>query len=515
MQLLFLASTLQYASAANDESQQPVVNLNNGSYYGVYNPRYSEDIFLGIPYAQPPLGDLRFRLPQSLNTTWTGQKNATSYSYECIGYGSDDWVLGNPVSEDCLTVNVIRPHGLVAGSNLPVAVWIHGGGFFNGGSLDQRYNLSFIVQESISMRSPIIAVSLNYRLAAWGFMSGQEVADAGITNLGLRDQRLALHWIQENIQEFGGDPGKVTIWGESAGAHSVGAHLVAYGGRDDKLFRGAISQSGAPAPYTTLPTISTWQPIYNAVVNATNCTSSVDTLGCLRTVPSDTLSAIFNSSITGDAVYLPSVDGDILRESGTKQLRKGQFVKIPYLNGANFDEGGQFGVKGINTTEQFLALVESAGPDNATSATIAALYPDIPGIGIPATLEGRPPVSLAEYGHQWKRSAAYEGDLWMHAGRRLTSQSWAAHNVSTWSYHFNVLANGVSLLNGASHFQEVAFVMNNVQGLGYNTVVALNPFANTPATFPRLAKIMSRMWISFISELDPNYNRGKIVKNLS
>ncbi|KFY09443.1 hypothetical protein V491_08170 [Pseudogymnoascus sp. VKM F-3775] len=357
------------------------------------------------------------------------------------------------------------------------------------------------------MRSPIIAVSLNYRLAAWGFMYGQEVVDASITNLGLRDQRLALHWIRENINAFGGDPNKVTIWGESAGAHSVGVHLVAYGGRDDKLFRAAISESGAPAPYTTLPTVSSWQPIYNAITNATKCSSSVDTLDCLRKVPSDTLSAIFNGSVTGDATYLPAIDGDFLRDSGTTQLRKGQFVKVPYLIGANFDEGGQFDVKGINTTNQFLALVKSAGPDNATAATIAALYPDIPDIGIPATLKGRPsPSILAEYGYQWKRSAAYEGDLWMHAGRRLASQSWAINNVSTWSYHFNVLVNGISPLIGAAHFQEVALVMNNIQGLGYETAVAVNPFANEPLTFPRLAKIMSRMWISFISELDPNYN---------
>ena len=102
-------------------------------------------------------------------------------------------MLGNIVSEDCLTLNVVRLSGVAVGSKLPVAVWIRGGGQIQGGSRDPRYNLSFIVQESIYARSPFIAVSTNYRLQAWGYIFGQEVLDAGSANLGLKDQRLALH----------------------------------------------------------------------------------------------------------------------------------------------------------------------------------------------------------------------------------------------------------------------------------------------------------------------------------
>lgn len=99
-----------------------------------------------------------------------------------------------------------------------------------GGSNDPRYNLSFIVQNSVEMELPMLAVSIQYRLSAWGFLGGEEALQGGATNLGYRDQRLALHWIQENIAAFGGDPEKVTIWGESAGAESVGAQLLAYNG---------------------------------------------------------------------------------------------------------------------------------------------------------------------------------------------------------------------------------------------------------------------------------------------
>ena len=100
-----------------------------------------------------------------------------------------------------------------------------------GGSNDPRYNLSFIVQNSVDMNKPMIGISIQYRLSAWGFLGGQEALEEGATNLGYRDQRLALHWIQENIAGFGGDPGKVTIWGESSGGQSVGAQLLAYDGK--------------------------------------------------------------------------------------------------------------------------------------------------------------------------------------------------------------------------------------------------------------------------------------------
>lgn len=207
-------SSAAYAAVLprNVSSSAPSVTLKNGSYYGVYSSVYDQDFFLGMPFAQPPVDDLRFRQPQSLNTTWTGARNATVYQPECIGYGSDQWVLGNHVSEDCLSVNVIRPAGVSSDAALPVGVFLNPGGYFEGGNSDPRYNMSFIIQQSQEMGTPFIAVSPNYRLSLWGFLYSQEVVDAGITNLGMLDQRLALHWVQENIAAFGGDPTKVTIW---------------------------------------------------------------------------------------------------------------------------------------------------------------------------------------------------------------------------------------------------------------------------------------------------------------
>lgn len=507
--LVLGASAVSAGVAARHKTQPPTVTVKNGSYYGVSLSGYGQDLFLGLPYAQPPVGQLRFRVPQTLNSSWAGSRNATEYGPECIGYGSDDWVLGNVVSEDCLTINVVRPNNVGAGAKLPVALWVHGGGYYEGGSRDPRYNQTFIVQQSVEAGSPMVAVSINYRLAQWGFMYSQELADEGSSNLGLRDQRLAMHWVQENIAAFGGDPDKVTIWGESAGGNSIGTQLVAYGGRDDGLFRAAISQSGAPTSLTRYPTPASWQPSYDAYVNASGCGDASNSLACLRTVPSATLSAVFNSSGITAASRGPVIDGDFLTQSGTTALRNGDFVKVPYLTGANFDEGGSLGVSGINTTDQFVAMVADSGVDNATALTLAALYPDIPAIGIPGTLHGRPPASeVATYGYQWKRSAAYNGDLMMHVGRRLTSELWTQHNVSLWSYHFNVLVHGLSPLQGSGHFQEVAFVFDNTQGLGYENAVSVSPFKDEPASFLHLAKTMSRMWVSFITKLDPNAIKG-------
>ncbi|EXJ59992.1 triacylglycerol lipase [Cladophialophora yegresii CBS 114405] len=498
-----------YSLLITRQAGPPSVTLHNGSYHGTQNPTYGQDFFLGMPFAQPPVGDLRFRNPVSLNTTWTGTKNATQYGHACYGYGSDDWVLGNPVSEDCLTINVVRPTGTKPNAQLPVGVWIYGGGAYMGSSLDPRYNLSFIVEQSVQMGKPFIGVSLNYRLQAFGFLFGSAILKEGVTNIGYRDQRLALHWIQENIAAFGGDPAKVTIWGESAGAGSVGAQLLAYGGRDDKLFRGAIQESGGHINSVRQTNASTWDKYYNNITRATNCSRASDTLACLRKVPIGALNTVLNSSVTASVPYWGMVvDNDFTIATGTRQLLDGKFVKVPLLHGRNSDEGTSFSPKGINTTEQFLASVMSAGPDNATAATIAALYPDIPAIGIPATLSGRPPPNNASLGVQWKRSAAYVGDLRQHASRRLISQVYAVNNVSSWSYRFNVLVNGQAPASGAAHFQEVAFVFHNLEGLGYNNSVAVDPFENKPQSYQRLATIMSRMWIGFIADGDPNTNKA-------
>ncbi|KAK8102419.1 hypothetical protein PG984_015565 [Apiospora sp. TS-2023a] len=490
----------------------PPVKLANGTYRGVHNEQYKQDFFLGMPYAQPPLGSLRFAPPQPLTTKFT-EKSAANYGPMCIGYGADTVNNGNVVDEDCLTINVVRPAGVKEGDNLPVTVWIHGGSYIMGGSSDARYNLTYIVEQSVKAGTPIVAASINYRLNNWGFMYSQELADVGAGNLGLRDQRQALRWVNENINAFGGSKDKVTMWGESAGARSVGMQLVAYDGKHDNLFRGAMMESGSPV--AIFGTAKSWQPYFDALVAKTGCDADAraDRVGCLRALPWQTLNALFNSSapaagvINGVATPALSavIDGDFITAQGANLLREGKFAKVPLLLGNNFDEGTAYAKKGIDTDLGFASFLSSSTQKGADVVSdLERIYPDDPLLGIPAFIMSR--LAAIPWGLQYKRSAAFAGDFQQHSGRRMLAQTYAAAGQAVYSYLWNLHVNGIPTEVGATHFQEVAFVFNNVEGKGYSA----SPFENRPESFKQLADMMSRMWVAFVNGADPNgWNKKK------
>ncbi|KAF7291239.1 Ricin B-type lectin domain-containing protein [Mycena indigotica] len=194
---------------------RPAVTIKNGTLVGADLPQNGQHLFLGIPYAQPPVGALRLRPPQSINLSF-GQLDATQYGPHCwsaFTTGFDD-NSGFEQSEDCLTLNIVRPSSVSETSSVPVLVWIHGGGLTESGSGDYRFNGTYLVEASVANGHPMIFVSMNYRVASFGFLASSELESEGSLNLGMRDQRLALHWVQENIARFGGDPRKVTIQGE-------------------------------------------------------------------------------------------------------------------------------------------------------------------------------------------------------------------------------------------------------------------------------------------------------------
>lgn len=189
----------------------PTVDTTNGTYVGTYLECFDQDIFLGMRYAQSPLGSLRFVNPQPVNETFSEVREAKEYLPSRMNLGDseggDNWGLEQ--SEDCLGINVIRPANTTG--PLPVLIYIYGGGFYQGASSVDAYNLSYIVQESVEMGKPMIGVSFNYRLSGFGFLGGEEVVKRGYTNVGLRDQLLAIEWVQENIDEFGGDPNHIVL----------------------------------------------------------------------------------------------------------------------------------------------------------------------------------------------------------------------------------------------------------------------------------------------------------------
>jgi carboxylesterase type B len=211
--------------SANAPTQNPEVTLDDGLFVGVR--RAGTDHFLGISFALPPTDDGRLRPPQP-PPPYVGTHYVQEFGRSCpqqaltLPNGLDSTLVTNigkvvdklyegitPSAEDCLTLNVVKPSIATPDSKLPVVVWIFGGGFELGGA--SPYDGATVVSRSIDIKQPVIFVSMNYRLSAFGFLPGQEVKDAKVGNLGLQDQRLALKWVQTYIHEFGGDPTKVTM----------------------------------------------------------------------------------------------------------------------------------------------------------------------------------------------------------------------------------------------------------------------------------------------------------------
>lgn len=203
----------------------PTVAIKDGTVVGYTDTNV--EAFRGIPFAEPPLGNLRLKPPIRLSKPFgtikatavpkgcpqmIAQYSATMPSFIGSFANSPVFQAVSGSGEDCLTVNVQRPAGTTAESKLPVVAWIFGGGFELGAT--NQYSGWGIVNKSMSLGRPVIYAAMNYRVGGWGFMPGKELQAEGSTNLGLRDQRLALEWIQDNIGAFGGDPEKVTIWGE-------------------------------------------------------------------------------------------------------------------------------------------------------------------------------------------------------------------------------------------------------------------------------------------------------------
>jgi para-nitrobenzyl esterase len=276
------------------------------------------DEYLGIPYAAPPVGKLRWAAPEP-PAHWHGIRPATAFAPHCPQPAG---VFGKPsTSENCLYLNVFRPASHRA-SSLPVMVWIHGGGFVGGESDD--YDPSALVANGV------IVVTINYRLGALGFLADPALAShpggpAG--DYGLMDQQAALRWVQHSIRAFGGNPANVTIFGESAGGQSVLLQLIsptAHG-----LFAKAIAESGGYAQYPT--TLASAEAQGTAFAAKVGCAS--DTAECLRKLPVSKILA--NQNQSGASA---DIDGMVLTQPLKTALATGHFSHVPLIDGSNHDE---------------------------------------------------------------------------------------------------------------------------------------------------------------------------------
>ncbi|XP_047111981.1 venom carboxylesterase-6-like [Schistocerca piceifrons] len=353
------------------EAQDVQVTVQQGTLLGtvvqsVYNTTYTA--FRGIPYAEPPVGELRFAalITQSLMPSqdpqpaggWEGVRDAKEYGSDCIqpdGSGS----------EDCLYLNVYVPGVPEQGANLPVLFWVHGGGFYYNSGSDTEHGPDFLISYGV------ILVTINYRLAQFGFLSTGDAVVPG--NAGLKDQHLALTWAKQNIASFGGDPDLITLWGQSAGGWSVSYHLVSP--LSTGLFSRIIIQSGnfiALLPSLELARQNAFR-LGAALGFETN--DSQQLVDFLRSVNATDLQVDSSLVMSDQEKQLfsytlwyphtePDLEGAFISESAIQRLIDGQFVQVPIMTGVTSAELGAGILSNPNKinalNDQF---VETVGPN--------------------------------------------------------------------------------------------------------------------------------------------------------
>ncbi|KAH8688764.1 putative extracellular lipase [Talaromyces proteolyticus] len=494
-------------------AETPTVTIASPAATVVGKSNGTIDTFNGIPFAHPPTDTDRFKPPRPIETS-LGLIMATNAPTSCPnfianikgGFPADilGIIVNNPLiqnvtnmGEDCLTINVIRPAGIDISAKLPVVFWIYGGAFELGSN--GMYNGTDIVQYSTDSEKPVVFVAANYRVAGFGFLGGEEILADGASNVGLLDQRLALQWVADNIERFGGDPSKVTIFGESAGSMSVLDQMVLYDGDNiyngKPLFRGAIMDSGSI--YPTLPVDSEpAQEIYDAVVASAGCSSAVNTLSCLRSLDYSTmLNALcsvpsFLSYYDIALSYLPRQDGKILTDATDNLVRQGKITKVPFIVGDQQDEGTLFAIftSNISNTDDVIDYFTSIYYRNATSEIVSGLvglYPDNPSAGAPYNTG-----IWNNWYPEFKRMAAIIGDILFIHQRRLFLQETSRLNpdVPSWSF--------------LSSYDENTPIVGTTHGTD-----VLKLFFQSP--LDESAKTILDYYLSFVYNLDPNVGSNR------
>lgn len=376
-----LAFGLAFAPSAHATQAlpSPTVRTMEGPVTGTVTDTIST--FLGIPYAASPAGELRWKPPQP-RAPWTEPLDATKFGPQCPAPSSGD--------EDCLFLNVYVPTKALRaaagnGRRLPVMVWMHGGAYFLGSG--SQFDPTKMVTDG-----DVIVVTINYRLGALGFLAhpalSAESSYDGSGNYGTMDQQLALEWVQRNIAAFGGNPRRVTIFGESAGGNSVFAHLVSPTAKG--LFQRAISQSGTSEQ--RLPTLSEAEAMGQRFASAVGCANQ--TAECLRAVPAETL--VEHQGLLGSPALIgiaatPNVDGHVLPKSIDDALADGEFHRVPVINGTTRDEMRLYIALYVNrvigpVTPELLPVLTSAFFGARTQEVLAA-YPasDYPSLDLAYT----------------------------------------------------------------------------------------------------------------------------------
>ncbi|MFM2484473.1 carboxylesterase/lipase family protein [Celerinatantimonas yamalensis] len=457
-----VAAALFYSTAVL--ARGPIVQLQSGRIEG--SVQNGVDRFLGIPYARPPVGTLRWQRPLSAKP-WQGIKQTTTFGPSCLQtpLKGDAAPLPPRYSEDCLTLNVWRPSQIQ--QRMPVMVWIHGGGFVNGGSAAIVYaGRSFA-------RQGIVFVSINYRLGRLGFFAHPALTNNLFHgNYGLMDQIKALRWVQDNIISFGGDPSNVTLFGESAGGFSVHALLTSHYSRD--LFNKAIIESGGGrvninGDYPWNKAVQTGL----AFAKAHGISGSgADALAKLRALPAKMVAGDINMWNMGAqrATYSgPMMDGHVMTENPEKAYQAGDFAHIPILVGANSFDLGFVMRHYKNRADIFKQFGKQA-------AQAAHAYANVH------------PLKALAYRIAMQKM--------MIEPARFVAQEFAKQHVPVWEYRFGYVAKSrQDQWPGAVHASEIPYVFNTLNATYADKVTASDQ---------QMATLIHQYWVNFAKTGNPN-----------
>jgi para-nitrobenzyl esterase len=468
---LLLAETV-FASPAREAVLSRQVVTNKGSIQGLVK----EDgiyVYKGIPYAKAPVGDLRFAPPQDAEP-WAGVFDCTEYGPIAVQYANSSVVTKNhEQSEDCLTLNIWTPCSPDADDKLPVYVFIHGGGFGFGSGNEIRYDGTSFAKNGVVM------VTINYRLSTLGFFSSEETYNQYRTtgNWGLLDQIKALEWVRDNIANFGGDPDKVTIGGESAGSVSVSALIASPLAKG--LFRSAIMESGSilgiPSLTASRGNLQKSIETSRLFISIFGYSDNEEGLEQLRQVDADMLNYLSPFVLDQSAAlqaffYTPLFDGTVLPKDPVAALREGNFNKVNLLAGFNHDEG---------------SLFIPAIADSGSYKTIAAR---VIGKDWRIYVDHFP---IDENNSALQRARQVFGYTWFATDTKVFGDFLAGKGNRVFIYNYNYVASGNPLEDlGAYHSSELDFVFNSGVLSGDKN--------------KKMAQEMHTRWINFIKNADPN-----------
>jgi para-nitrobenzyl esterase len=446
-----------------------VVHIAQGDLAGV--AANGVESFKGVPFAAPPVGDLRWRPPEP-PANWTGVRKADAFGPICM-QASRGFFAGVPMSEDCLTLNIWRPAGAKPGDKLPVMVWIFGGAFIQGSGSAPFYDGAHFARDGV------ILVTLNYRVGRFGFFAHPALDGKGAPfgNYGLMDQIAGLQWVKANIDRFGGDPHNVTMFGESAGAISVNYLMASPAAKD--LFDKAIAESGFGR---SEPRRLTGEGSAEAVGVAFAEAHGVKGDGAaaaaaLRALPAEALNAPV-SGLGDPAIPGPMRDGQIVTQGIAEAFAKGDEAHVPFMEGGNSYE--------------------------------ASLFPQI---------ADHPDPVIARYGDAAKVEALYGGAPAPEVARELMTDSlitepdrflarqMARQGLPVYVYHFSYVPAAVRGASyGAAHGSEITYAFDNLLdrpiSFGQRTIPAATDADR------QVARAMHAYWVAFAKTGDPDSAGG-------